>query len=120
MIFGVITDIPDPTTGGNLASAMDLYRQIEDGNESNGWLGRFERLDIMVALELRYPVFTLGEILVLDDSGREVSGIGRKPSKWFVSYETFDTIELAVDRAREITAMAMTTDLNQKEVGRDG
>lgn len=47
-------------------------------------------------------VFIPGEILILDDDGREVAGRGRKPGKWDVSIETFDTLEAAAKRAAEV------------------
>ena len=56
----------------------------------------------MLALALRAPVFTLGEVLICDGDGREVVGAGRKPSKWSVGHESFSTAEEAVARAREV------------------
>lgn len=56
-----------------------------------------------VLLNARRPVFDLGEVLLLDDStGREVDGPGRKPSKWFVTTEEFDTLDAAIERSREV------------------
>jgi hypothetical protein len=49
------------------------------------------------------PVFKLGEILVMDSNDRTIPD-GRKPSKWGVSYETFDNIDDAIKRAREVAA----------------
>lgn len=54
------------------------------------------------AINIRTPVFTLGEILVLNECGREIGGHGRKPSKWWVEYEEFPTIEQAIKRAEEV------------------
>ena len=50
------------------------------------------------------PVFTLGEVLIVDSGGREVVGAQRKPSKWYVDYEGFVTVEQAVQRAQEVLA----------------
>lgn len=48
------------------------------------------------------PVFSLGEILILDSEyGRSIPD-GRKPSKWFVSYECFENLEDAVKRSKEV------------------
>jgi len=47
------------------------------------------------------PVFRLGEILVVGDCDRTIPD-GRKPSKYNVGCEYFDTIEDAVKRAREV------------------
>ena len=98
--FGVITKVPpvnDPD-GGNLAVALPLYFRTKDGSiqDSVAVLGAG-------ALSAMYPVFDLGEILILDDTGREVSGKGRKPLKWFVTCEHFQQLEEAIKRAREVT-----------------
>jgi hypothetical protein len=48
--------------------------------------------------------FEPGEIVVLDPSGREPFGEGRKPSKWFVTTEAFPTLADALAcRARVLT-----------------
>lgn len=41
-------------------------------------------------------VFTLGEILILDENGREYGGHGRKPSKWFVEVTEVKSLEDAI------------------------
>lgn len=102
MVYGVITRVADPATGGNLASAMDLYQQVEEGSEENGWLGRYERVNIMAAMHLRTPVFEVGEILILNESGREYGFPGRKPSKWDVDCEEFTDFQEAVKRSEEV------------------
>jgi hypothetical protein len=49
---------------------------------------------------VRVPVFEKGEILILDaESGREIAGHERKPSKWFVEYEVYDSLEEAIKKA---------------------
>jgi len=50
----------------------------------------------------RRPCFTKGEVLIVDGHGREVAPPGRRPAKWGVRYEVFDTLEEAVRRAREV------------------
>jgi hypothetical protein len=97
----VITKIPteeeSKATGGNLAAVMELYKALD------GQPGRHERIDpLTCVLVLRAPVFTLGEVLIVDGDGREMAGQGRKPSKWDVSYEEFDDPEQAVARAIEV------------------
>jgi hypothetical protein len=47
------------------------------------------------------PVFSLGEILVMDSNDRSIPD-GRKPDKWDVGYETFTDIDSAIARAKEI------------------
>jgi hypothetical protein len=100
----VITKVSEPETGGNLATALvDLWVRVEDGNEANGWLGKFipgiKALG-SAALDLYTPVFRVGEVLELDENDRDQ--FGRKPDKWDVSYETFDTAEEAFRRAKEV------------------
>lgn len=92
MIFGVITRTPDPEKeDGNLASAI-VYRLPPE-------------LRMAVMIHGRAPVFTIGEILVLDsESGREISGAGRKPSKWDVDCEHFTEINAAIARAQDVMA----------------
>lgn len=102
MRYGVITHVPSTgEDGGNLALAFPMV-EVEPMDQSNGWKGKYElasRLMPALALSFRAPVFALGEILVLDDAGREVAGHGRKPNKWDVGCEEFDTIEAATARA---------------------
>lgn len=93
MTFGVITRVPDPEKDdGNLASAL-VYRLPAEAR-------------MAVMLRGRVPVFDLGEILVLDENDREISGRGRKPSKWEVDCEYFDNIEAAITRARAVMESA--------------
>jgi len=94
--FAVITNVDEPETGGNMATALGSLYVTYDNNISYRPVG-------MEALAFGLPVFTPGEILVLDTDGRELAGRGRKPSKWLVDYETFHSIDEAVARAREIS-----------------
>lgn len=48
------------------------------------------------------PVFSLGEILIMDEANDRTIPDGRKPNKWDVKYETFNDIDLAIKRAKEI------------------
>lgn len=98
--FAVITKVPDADKGekGNLC-ITDLYVRKDDGT-----IVPAEDIIPTIWAGLVTPVFTVGEILVLDSAyGREVSGLGRKPSKWEVGVETFTEIEKAIDRAKEVT-----------------
>ncbi len=109
-VLAVITKLPDKNDPeereGNLYDHMvivdingNLYDNVEDLpqeiRESHGW--RIE--------SIKMETFTLGEILVLSDGyGREVSGHGRKPGKWYVDYEIFELsrIDDAIKRAIEV------------------
>lgn len=48
------------------------------------------------------PNFDIGEILIVDESGREITGKMRKPSKWYVETECFDSLEKAITRSLAI------------------
>jgi len=104
--FAVVVE----TSPHDMAVALDTAIETEQPTEESGYLPKVEalvslgRANMELALMLRHPVFTLGEILILGDDGREVSGVGRKPSKWFVVIEEFDTIDLAIQRAIQINA----------------
>lgn len=47
------------------------------------------------------PVFTVGEILMMDSNDRTIPD-GRKPDKWDVEYEMFGDVDSAAKRAKEI------------------
>jgi hypothetical protein len=94
---------------GNLALPDVLYAQIGPPDASNYYLGRFAHAASLLGpayLNLRAPVFVLGEVLVLDGDGREVAGRGRKPDKWDVDCERFDSIDDAIARARSLEPVA--------------
>lgn len=97
----MVTRVGPAEEGGNLAVAMDLWQENTPPNRHDP-LGTWRPVSPMVMLSLRTRVFIPGEILVLDDDGRELGGRGRKPDKWDVSVETFDTLEAAAKRAAEV------------------
>lgn len=107
--FGVITRVADPATSGNLAAELDLYVETVPCNKTNNFVAEIRTLaDVMGAwflLALRKPVFSIGEILILDGNGREIGYPGRKPSKWDVECEEFDTLADAANRAREVLGL---------------
>lgn len=100
----VITALPDMTDPeectGNLATALgSLYVPTADQRDEMNPT-RWEQSP--AGLGCRVPVFALGEIL-LCAGGREITGHGRKPSKWGVEYETFTDLTAAMARAAEVT-----------------
>ncbi len=104
MRFGVITRVPDPTiNAGNLAAPM-LYQRHDSQMDA----GTFSKIQMSALMNAGVPVFTLGEIIIMeyDEYGRELVGHGRKPSKWDVTTEMFSSIEAAVKRAREVSETA--------------
>jgi len=103
--YQVITRIPDPEKGetGNLYDEVPWWLVEGTGEIKDGeWVpDRVER-DYSRG-SVRMPVFEIGEVLIVNDYGREIVGHGRKADKWDVDYEEFDTIEEAVVRAREVS-----------------
>lgn len=98
--IGVVTDVPDGPGDfieGNLSMPGPLYDQ------------KYNPVNPLVMLSLRTPVFHRGEILVMDADGREVGGLGRKPSKWDVTVKIVGSIEVAARLSREIGAVVFTT-----------
>lgn len=88
MKFVVITKIRNVL--GNLAVNMDLYEPSEEPSAANGYLGNYSRINVLIALNMRTPVFQVGEVLIVDDNGRELPYPGRKPAKWDVETEEFE------------------------------
>lgn len=101
-MFSVVTHVAAPETGGNLAMCVP-YVKVAEGDESNDWIGTFAVWPQFLALDLRAPVFRVGEVLILDDDGRDQ--FGRKPGKWDVVVEDFKSAEAAAARVRELTAV---------------
>ena len=101
--FAVITEVPDPSVGGdgNLAMALEIYvdPQFNPGSDKVVPLGDFLGNP---GIALRSSVFALGEIIPVDSDGREFGGIGRKPAKWFVGVDYFDDLEDAISRSRDV------------------
>lgn len=103
--YAVVTKVPDPTGpegGGNLATALGQVFVKERPENRALPFGRFGMLPMGVALLSYVPVFVLGEVLLLGPDGRELTGRGRKPSKWSVEIRTFPTVEEAIIQAREV------------------
>jgi hypothetical protein len=83
--------------------AADLGRRVHlPTGELDGGQPRFRQVEPIEAVSLRLQNWTLGEVLLLDDDGRELDGDQRKPSKWGVRTEPFDDLDAAIARAREV------------------
>ena len=50
---------------------------------------------------IKVPTFEIGEILICDEQGVSIPD-QRKPWKWGVKYEIFDSIEKAVEKAVKV------------------
>ncbi len=105
-MFTVITEVPEPESGGNMAAVVGLY-EVAPESEDNPYGLKVRQIDgprgLDVLLRMRHEVFVLGEILILDEYGREYAGHGRKPDKWSVQTETFDSIDDAIAKAKEVS-----------------
>lgn len=99
--FAVVTNTkPEGMPEGNLASMLgDLYLP-KGGTQGQPYVRAIEDPQFQgLAFHARYPVFHVGEILILDESGREFGYPGRKPSKWFIETEEFDDLDDAIRRS---------------------
>lgn len=98
MRFTVVTKVE----GGNMATAIgQVHQQDQRPGEANDYMGTYKPVEPLVALQLFLPVWSVGEIVVLDENDRTIPD-GRKPSKWFIETEDFDTVEEAVARSLEV------------------
>lgn len=106
MKYAVITKVPGENEYGNMASAQAWIDPQAFGDPFDAPcrpltdLFQDPNLKVMMALYVRLPVFRLGELLVLNDDNRDQ--FGRKPSKWFIEYETFTDVKRAVARVKEV------------------
>lgn len=109
--FAVITDVDEEGEGNESHNLLvkrprikeTLYRP--DGTQEHimepTWVMTENTRNDDEFLVIRTPVFQIGEVLLIGRTGREVVGAGRKPSKWFVEYETFWFRRSAIKRARK-------------------
>lgn len=94
----VVTKTPDPNTdSGNLAAAISY-----PANNSDMPPMQLQQLPLIALINLRVEVFTLGEILILDDSDRDIPTT-RKPSKWLISTEQVNSLDEAVALSLKVT-----------------
>lgn len=97
--FEVVTKVYET----DLAIPMnDLYAVQGERTQETGWVEPVEKLNIIQMIGLRQSVFHLGEIIIINENGREVAAPGRKADKWSVDTEVFDNLEDAVKRAEEV------------------
>lgn len=106
MEFAVITKVPERGDRGNLATQFGnlfLDPQATGGSWDDPCQPLGQALgQPMIEMYVQSPVFALGEVLIMGGDGREIVGDGRKPSKWSVDVEYFDTVEEAVRRSHEV------------------
>lgn len=108
--IAVVTRIPEPDDHGNMAvpDCLPLYKEQRTPSGAQDFnaplVEDFQMGGALLLGGYRSPVFRLGEILILDASGREPHGRGRKPSKWDITITHADTIADAVMLSRDVTA----------------
>jgi hypothetical protein len=102
--FGVIVKVPRLPNPGEAATDV-----AEFGNLAAAIVYGLDRMTTFMVMQRgRIPVFTLGEIMIMDsETGREISGAGRKPSKWDVECRTFDKLEDAIACSKEVSEGAL-------------
>lgn len=94
--YCVITWVPELGHAGNVITVSDLLRR--DGK-------KWEPAQANAHLQYKSPAFLLGEIMILDNDGVEISGRARKPESFYVRAEMFSTLHQAVLCSREATRM---------------
>jgi hypothetical protein len=102
--FAVVTRVADAKAGnaGNLAVGEAYH--VDPANPLS-----CKPIAPHLAPAFRVPVFTKGEILVLDSVGREVAGELRRPDKWDVETRAFNTLAAAIAYANGILRPGETT-----------
>ena len=132
----VVTKVPETPEdiAGNLALAFDLYWETNERDPKtylskavplvDGLERIFAEREVIagLVLNMRAPVFKLGEILFLDGNGREITPAlgGRKPDKWLIETTTVDTLDEAIALSRQVcddeeAAMASVRDAFKEE-----
>lgn len=131
MRLAVVTWVPDPEGPegrGNLAAVIGELFVDETGGRiaAQAPIVRLEHMRglstqqaIGFVLSLRHEVFHIGEILVLDDDGREIGWPQRKPEKWHVRTQRFGIheIEAAIALASQLTNDAMLSPTQPESEG---
>jgi len=111
----VITWVPDPDgpgleAQGNMAAPLaELFvKPSQDAQPVR--LETFGGLPRGLSLVLLRQVFAKGELLLVDDDGRELGGRMRKPSKWHVKTQSFELSELesAIELVQALAADPVT------------
>jgi hypothetical protein len=97
----VITRVPTQDEqergGGNLAVPPGLLWMRDPTTDKRTLMN-----PVAVLLTIQTDVFHLGEIIVVDGDGREIGGMGRKPSKWSVETERFGDLDAAIACSRRV------------------
>ena len=104
--FCVITGVPTLPDDRNCADSFIYVKtDTKDSDEPQYFLECYHDVDdaqMEISVECKVPVFQVGEVLILNDYGREIPYPGRKPSKWYVDYEMYDDLDAALERSRDV------------------
>lgn len=101
----MITGVPKLPDTGNCCDDFIMegtYKEYDGEEKKAYFVGTFAPDELELAGECKREVFQVGEVLILNDYGREIPYPGRKPSKWFVDYELYDDLDVALERARDV------------------
>jgi hypothetical protein len=110
--YAVITSVPtrQPDSAelpaGNMQPLWEAYQLATQPGETNNWQGTVKPLNTLVlaSLGLMFPVFELGEVLIIDfQTRREVAPPHRSLDAYEITYERFESAREALDRSAEIT-----------------
>ena len=115
----VITKVPDCKEQGNLYDdymMLDIDRDYKETENITNHEIFYRLLDddewqINDKVHVKLPAFTLGEIILVRDNGREIVANQRKADKWFVEYKTFKLSEL--EKAIALSKKVCEEDLNK-------
>lgn len=103
--YAVITRIPrypDEVVGEH--GYRNMYDDLIYYDDENLVLtegDHLEEIEHSKIFRIKRQTFRLGEVIPIDEYGREFGGDGRKPSKWVVDFEVYDSVIDAILRGEE-------------------
>ena len=107
--FGVVMEVPDFQQNWSDAEGI-----VDPDGIVNISLASDPETASDLRVRVRVEVWEVGEILILNENEREVSGRGRKPYKWGVAVKVFDRIEDAIACAVHVTDSAFNSFLDEQ------
>jgi hypothetical protein len=112
--FAVITKVPKNNEEGNKYDDLLIRNRVKEADNMTmanacGYKSykqcnaeEIENIPKKDIIDVSLPVFDLGEVLILDNNGREATGRGRKPSKWSVEVEEFNNLNEAIEYSKKV------------------
>lgn len=107
--YGVVVEVPDFEQNWSDAEGI-----VDPEGIVNVSLASDPETSSDFRVRVRVEVWEVGELLILDESEREVSGRCRKPYKWGVGLKVFDRIEDAIACAVHVTDESFNTFLHEQ------